>query len=492
MNPNQAPNSMQPYNLEIEKAVLGAIISSSNIFDQVYDDLKTDFFYSEEHQIIYSSILELYKNNLAIDMLTLNKELKKTKNLQKAGGTAYLATINEYTFSSANIHDHISLIRDLYVKRTIIKYADSLKTESLLDVQDATDLIDYAEKELFKLNDIFLNNSTKSIEELIEISLGNILDNRDNGGNIKGVKTGFDQLDEKTNGWQPSDFIIIAARPGMGKTSFVLSMALNMAIQNQYKVAFFSLEMPADQLVMRMISDVSQVPLKKIRNGTFTDAEYDKLVAKLDDLKRSKVFVDDSAHLSIFDLRAKARRLKAIHQIDIIIIDYLQLMVVGSGFKQGNREQEISLISRNLKIIAKELQIPIIALAQLNRQIESRPLNIQSRRPVESDLRESGSLEQDADIVSFIYRPEKYAIEEWEDGSSTLDQAEFIIRKFRNGEPGTVRLKFEKEFAKFSNLAPLDYNLERNEILPSKSNVQAVKVIEDLSGEDENGGEVPF
>lgn len=451
-----APN-IKTHDLEIEKAVLGAIMTSTRVIDEIYDQLKVDFFYSENHRIIFKGILELYKLDRVIDIYTLKNLLISQNELDVVGGVPYITMLKGFVFGTAHVYDHVEELRDLYVKRSLQTYAKSLDLESIKGEKRSKELLDFAEKELFELGDVFLNNATIDLAETIDDILASIQNHLEHGSEEDGVPTGFYELDKNLNGgWKNSDLIIIAARPGMGKTAFTLSMARQMAVENNKRVAFFTLEMPPEQLGTRLLSAECKIPMSKLVNKEFTQNELQDLERGSRSLKDAKIIFDDVPGLSIFDLRAKARRMKTVHNIDIIIIDYLQLMTVGSAFKSGNREQEISLISRNLKILAKELNIPIIALSQLNRNIETRGTTVESKRPKLSDLRESGAIEQDADIVSFIFRPEQYAteVEEYE-----KDLAEIIVGKFRNGQPSITNLRFQGKYVSFTNWADIQKNI---------------------------------
>jgi replicative DNA helicase len=352
--------------------------------------------------------------------------------------------------SSAHIEYHARIILQKYVQRSLIKISTQLIEEAYEDSQDVFDLLDQAEARLYDITQGNLKRSAESAQDLV-IQAKKKIEEISNKDGLSGVPSGFDKLDEVTSGWQPSDLIIIAARPGMGKTALTLSMARNIAVNKGLPVAFFSLEMSSVQLITRLISSETGLSSEKLRTGRLEKHEWEQLNVKVKTLEKAPLFIDDTPSLSIFDLRAKARRLASQHGIKLVIIDYLQLMTIGSSQKAGNREQEISTISRNLKALAKELEVPVIALSQLSRAVETRG---GSKRPLLSDLRESGAIEQDADIVSFIYRPEYYKIEEWDDEQQTPTegQAELIIAKHRNGGLDNIRLKFIGSLGKFENL----------------------------------------
>ena len=368
--------------------------------------------------------------------------------MKQAGGESYLALLSQKVSSGAHIEYHSRIILQKHIQRELVRISSEIIESAFDETTDVLELLDNAEQKLFEVAQGNLKRNYESAEMLIRQALEKI-ENISKQEGLSGVPSGFAALDRVTSGWQPSDLIILAARPGMGKTAFVLSMARNMAIDHGKKVAVFSLEMSSVQLITRVISSETALSSEKLRKGDLTDQEWNQLTSGVKDLEKAHLFIDDTPALSVFDLRAKVRRLSSTQGLDLIIIDYLQLMTVGGSKSQGNREQEISTISRSLKSIAKELNVPVIALSQLSRAVETRST---SKRPQLSDLRESGAIEQDADIVSFIYRPEYYGIEEWEDGEPSNSQAEVIIAKHRNGSLEDVRLRFIGELAKFADL----------------------------------------
>lgn len=440
-----------PQALDLEEAVLGAMLIDKKGIDDVIDILHRDAFYDEKHQEIYAAIVELFQNSKPIDLLTVSSQLKQKGKLEVVGGDFYLIRLTQKVASSAHVEFHARVILQKYIQRRLISISTEIIENSYDETTDVFDLLDDAESKLFEVTQGNLKKSSEDAGSLVKQALKKIEEFGKKEG-MSGLATGFTKLDMLTSGWQPSDLIIIAARPGMGKTAFVISMAKNMAIEFNHAVAIFSLEMSSVQLITRMISSETGLSSEKLRKGNLESYEWQQLNVKIKRLAESPIFIDDTPSLSIFDLRAKARRLVSQHDVKIIIIDYLQLMTTGtSGKGSGNREQEISTISRNLKALAKELNVPVIALSQLSRAVETRT---GSKRPLLSDLRESGAIEQDADIVSFIYRPEYYGILEWDDEARTPceGQAEFIVAKHRNGGLDQIRLKFTGYLAQFSNL----------------------------------------
>ena len=440
-----------PQAVELEEAVLGAMMIDKKGIDDAIDILHPDAFYDVKHQEIYRVIFTLFQETMPIDILTVSNQLKKEGKLEMVGGDFYLIRLTQKVASSAHIEFHSRIILQKYIQRKLISISSQIIENAYDETTDVFDLLDDAEQKLFEVTQGNLKKSSEGAGSLVKQALQKIEDISNKEG-MSGLATGFTKLDALTSGWQPSDLIIIAARPGMGKTAFVISMAKNMAIDFGHPVAIFSLEMSSVQLITRMISSETGLTSEKLRKGNLEPHEWEQLNVKVKKLSDSPVFIDDTPSLSIFDLRAKARRLVSQHGVKIIIIDYLQLMTAGSSVKGGgNREQEISMISRNLKALAKELEVPIIALSQLSRAVETRG---GSKRPLLSDLRESGAIEQDADIVSFIYRPEYYGMTEWDDDdhSPCEGQGEFIVAKHRNGGLDNIRLKFTGHLAQFSDL----------------------------------------
>src|SRR6056300_1110555 len=441
---------LPPQAIDLEEVVLGAMMIDKKGVDAVIDILHSEAFYKESHQYIFQSIVKLFENTEPIDLLTVSSKLKSEGKLEKAGGEYYLVQLTQKVSSSAHIEYHARIILQKYIQRSLIRISTEIIEESYDETKDVFNLLDKAESKLYDVTQGNIKRSSVTAQELV-IQAKKKIEDISNKEGLSGIPSGFTKLDRLTSGWQESDLIIVAARPGMGKTALTLSMARNIAVNQNIPVAFFSLEMSSVQLITRLISSETSLSSEKLRTGRLEKHEWEMLNVKVKTLEKAPLYIDDTPSLSIFDLRAKARRLASQHDIKLVIIDYLQLMTIGSTQKAGNREQEISTISRNLKALAKELNVPVIALSQLSRAVETRG---GSKRPLLSDLRESGAIEQDADIVSFIYRPEYYKIEEWDDEqqSPTEGQAELIIAKHRNGGLDNIRLKFIGSLGKFENL----------------------------------------
>src|SRR5690554_398620 len=439
-----------PQAVDLEEVVLGAMMIDKKGVDTIIDILQPEVFYREAHQHIYTAIFKLFENSEPIDLLTVSAQLKRDGNLDIVGGEFYLIQLTQKVSSSAHIEFHARIILQKYIQRSLIKISNEIIEESYDESTDVFDLLDTAESKLYEVTQGNIKRSSETAQNLVLQAKKKIQEIANKEG-LSGVPSGFERVDKLTSGWQPSDLIIIAARPGMGKTALTLSMARNMAIDYNIPVAFFSLEMSSVQLITRLISSETGLSSETLRTGNLEKHEWEQLNVKVKDLEAAPLYIDDTPSLSIFDLRAKARRLASQYGIKMIMVDYLQLMTAGGSHKGGNREQEISTISRNLKALAKELNVPVIALSQLSRAVETRT---GSKRPILSDLRESGAIEQDADIVSFIYRPEYYKIDEWDDDerSPTDGQAEFIVAKHRNGGLDEIRLKFVGQFGRFENL----------------------------------------
>jgi len=461
--PNPAVINLQqgkipPQALELEEAVLGAMLIDKKVVDEVIDILQPDAFYKTSHQLIFEAIYQLFQDSQPIDLLTVSSELRKKGKLEAVGGEFYLVQLSQRVASSAHIEFHARIILQKFIQRSLIKISNEIIESAYKESTDVFDLLDEAESKLYDVTQGNIKKSSETAQNLVLEAKKKIEEISKRDG-LSGVSTGFEKLDKLTSGWQPSDLIIIAARPGMGKTALTLSMARNIAVGKQIPVAFFSLEMSSVQLITRLISSETGLSSEKLRTGKLADHEWQQLNVKVTDLEKAPLFIDDTPSLSIFDLRAKARRLSSQHGIKLIVVDYLQLMTAGASSKTGNREQEISTISRNLKALAKELNIPVIALSQLSRAVETRG---GTKRPMLSDLRESGAIEQDADIVSFIYRPEYYNIDEWDDDERTPSegQAEFIVAKHRNGGLDNIRLKFVGHLGKFEDLDSFDSPFE--------------------------------
>lgn len=461
---NLSDGKIPPQAIDLEEAVLGAMLIDEKGVNEIIDILSPEVFYKKSHQLIYESIQRLFRESEPIDLLTVSADLKKNNNFEIIGGDFYLISLSQKVSSSAHIEYHSRIVQQKFIQRKLISISNEIIQKSYNESTDVIDLLDEAESKLYDIAQNNIKGSSETAQNLV-IQAKNRIEEISKQEGLSGVSTGFEKLDRLTSGWQPSDLVIVAARPGMGKTALALSMARNVSVQKKIPVAFFSLEMSSVQLITRLISSETGLSSDKLRTGKLADHEWQQLNIKVSDLESAPLYIDDSAALTIFELRAKARRLASSHGIKLIIIDYLQLMNIGSSNKAGNREQEISTISRNLKALAKELNIPVIALSQLSRAVETRG---GTKRPILSDLRESGAIEQDADIVSFLYRPEYYKIDEWDDEerSPALGQAEFIVAKHRNGGLSSIKLKFINSLGKFENLSsfenPFEYQSKIN------------------------------
>lgn len=453
---------VQPQAIPLEEVVLGAIMLDQDALNLVMDILQEESFYVPGHQKIYAAMKSLFEKSSNIDLLTVNEQLTKDGVISEVGGAQYLVKLTNKVGSAANIEYHARIIAQKHILRELIRVSTNTINGSFDETKDVFELLDESEKNLFDITQKNLNRGFESLSSLAIRAQKKLEEISQKEEGLTGVPTGFFELDKLTSGWQASDLIIVAARPGMGKTSFTLSIAKNAAMAYKFPVAFFSLEMSNLQLAQRLLSMESGVSSGKMRNGSLSDAEWTRFHTAVERMAEVPIYIDDTPGINIFELRAKCRRLKMQHDIKLVVIDYLQLMSGGSDSKKmGNREQEISSISRALKGMAKELDIPVIALSQLSRSVESRS---GEKRPQLSDLRESGAIEQDADIVSFIYRPEYYGIEQDEGGNSLKGIAEIIVAKHRNGALENVKLKFIHEFAKFDNLESYDLDLLRDEL----------------------------
>jgi replicative DNA helicase len=445
---------LPPQAQDLEEAVLGALMLEKSAVNDAIDILKPDSFYKDAHQKIYSVIQDLFQRSEPIDILTVTAELKSRGELDLVGGPYYISQLTNRIASSANTEFHARIISQKHILRELIRISSETIQMAYDETTDVFELLDKAEKDLYTVAEGNIRKNYDKMSGIIQEAIDNIEAAKNNTDGISGVPSGFADLDRVTSGWQRSDLIILAARPGMGKTAFVLSLARNVAVEFNLPVAVFSLEMSSVQLVNRLISSETEIPAEKLRKGNLADHEYQQLHSRIPKLSNAPLFLDDTPALSVFELRAKCRRLKSQHDIQLIIIDYLQLMTAG-GDNKGNREQEISTISRSLKVIAKELEVPVIALSQLSRAVETRGGD---KRPMLSDLRESGAIEQDADLVTFIYRPEYYGITEDEEGNSTIGTGEIIIAKHRNGSLENVNLRFIANLAKFTNLDKFEFD----------------------------------
>ena len=444
-----------PQAIELEETVLGALMLEKDALTAVIDILKPETFYKETHQKIFNAIHRLFAKSEPVDILTVTNELQNSGELELVGGAYYITQLTNRVASSANIEFHARILLQKFIQRELIKVSTDIIKEAFEDTTDVFDLLDKAEQNLFDISERNLRRGSEEINQLLGSAIKQIEEAGKHEGSYSGIGSGFTDLDRITSGWQKSDLIIIAARPGMGKTALMLSMVRNIVVDFQKTAAVFSLEMSSLQLVTRLIASETELSSDKLRKGKLEDYEWEQLNTKLSKLTDAKLIIDDTPALTIFELRAKCRRIMQKSEgVDLIIIDYLQLMA-GSSDGRSNREQEISVISRSLKALAKELSVPIICLSQLNRSVETRG---GSKRPILSDLRESGAIEQDADMVIFIYRPEYYKIEEDEQGNPTKGKAELIISKNRNGSLANIKLRFIDRFAKFTDLESSDFD----------------------------------
>ncbi len=445
--PPEIAGRLVPRAVDIEAAVLGALMLEKDAFGMVCDLLKPESFYEPKHIIVYEAIQKLGLNEEPIDMITVTNQLRSNGELEKIGGPGFIASLTMNVVSAAHIETHARIVAQKYLARQLITFASQIENSAFDESNDVEDLLQEAEKNLFEISQRNLKREVEQIDPLLTRAVEQMQIASQRASGLSGLATGFHKLDKMTSGWQNSDLIIIAARPAMGKTAFVLSMALNIAMHND-PVAVFSLEMSNLQLVNRLISNACEIPGEKIKSGGLSDNEWTQLMSRLQKLQGVPLYVDDTSGLPLTELRTKARRLVREHGVKLIVIDYLQLMTAGQ--KLGSREQEVSTISRSLKEMAKELDIPVIALSQLNRKLEDR--GNKDKRPQLSDLRESGAIEQDADIVCFIHRPEYYSHSSVdEDGNNIKGKAEFIIAKHRSGGIGTVDMFFRHEYVRFEN-----------------------------------------
>jgi replicative DNA helicase len=442
---SESLGKLPPQALDLEEAVLGALMLEKNALNAVVEFLKPEHFYKDAHKEIYTAILDLFKASEPVDMRTVVHQLRKNGKIELVGGTYVIPELTAKVSSAANIEFHARVIMEMAIKRKLIEVASQIHNDAYEDTTDVFELLDKTEQSVFEISDSNLRKNYDNMRNLMARAIQELQVLKDHKDGLTGVPSGFTALDRITSGWQKSDLVIIAARPGMGKTAFVVSALRNAAVDFKIPVAIFSLEMASVQLVNRMISAEAELDSEKIKRGNLADHEWAQLVHKTSRLSAAPIFIDDTPALSILELRAKCRRLKAEHNVQLIVIDYLQLM---RGEQGGNREQEIASISRALKGIAKELTVPVLALSQLSRGVETRGGD---KRPQLSDLRESGSIEQDADIVMFLYRPEYYKITVDEEGMPTQGVGEVIVAKHRNGSTGTAKLKFVGKFTKFAD-----------------------------------------
>ncbi|MDO5036018.1 MAG: replicative DNA helicase [Porphyromonas sp.] len=460
--------SVPPNNIEVEQLVIGALLLERDAFSLVSEILTPDCFYDNKNKTIFEAILELELEEDPIDAQTTIEKLKSMGKLNGGLNEAYIATLVTQVNSTAHLEFHARLLFDKKLQRDLISFGNSVVGNAFDQEMPVTDAMQAAEDDLFKITQGADKDDVQPIKELIKPALDQIELASQRKEGISGIYTGFREIDQVTSGWHPSDLVIIAARPGMGKTAFVLSMARTMCVDYGIPVGIFSLEMSKEQLTNRLIVNHTEIPNDDIKRGNLSDQQLTRLAENLGTLESAPLYIDDNAGLSVFDLRTKARRLVRDEGVKIIIIDYLQLMTASDMKANANREQEVSTISRSLKKLAKDLNITVIALSQLNRGLENRPR--ESKRPQLADLRESGAIEQDADMVCFIHRPEKFGMLEDDEGRDMRGLAEFIIAKHRNGPTDTVYLRFQDQIIKFSSALDHDIYASGSQILSSNMN----------------------
>lgn len=442
-----------PQAIAIEEGVLGALMLDQTALINVIETLHPEYFYKPEHQAIYRAIFKLFSQSQPVDLLTVVERLRLDGELETAGGAYAVSKLTENVVSAAHIEYHVRILSEKFIQREMIRISTETITQAYDETTDVVDLLDKTEQRLMDINDKNFRSDYKPLSDFVAMAKDQIEEAGAKEDGLSGLETGFMGLDTMTTGFQPGTLIILAARPAMGKTACALSMARNMAVDFKKPVAFFSLEMTGQELAMRLLSSEARLDGKKLKSGKLAAYEKEQLSHGAQLLAGAPLYIDDTPQLSIFELRAKARRLKQRFDIQMIFIDYLQLMTSGSADnRNGNREQEISMISRQLKALSKELNIPVLAMSQLSRAVENRVGN----KPQLSDLRESGAIEQDADIVMFIYRPEYYGLNEYDDGSSTRGMADLIIAKHRSGAVGDVHMRFVSEYARFENPQQFD------------------------------------
>lgn len=435
-----------PADPEIEKIVLGAMLLEKEAVPKVIELLKPECFYDDKNRIVFEAMMSLFEANEPIDTVAIYDELKKSGKLENIGGAAYLSKLSDDVSSAANVDYHAKIILEKWILRKLITTSMNIATSAYQGSEDVFDILDGAESEIFKITEEGLKESYKSMDKAVKEAIEHIeAIHSQKLGNFS-VPTGLYNLDEVLGGFQKTDLIILAARPSMGKTAFALSVARNAAIDYNVPIALFSLEMATIQLVTRLICAEAKIDAHSVRTGKFKPEEGRRISMTAHRLSKAPIYIDDTPSQTVLEIRAKCRRMKAEKNIGLVVIDYLQLM--SSSGRVESREREISNISRSLKALAKELNIPVIALSQLNRAVESR----NDKRPMLSDLRESGSIEQDADVVLFLYRPEAYGITSDSDGNSTAGMGEVIVAKQRNGPTGDVKVRFIKEYARYENL----------------------------------------
>ena len=469
--PQQIDNAyahIQPQATEIERIVLGSLMIDKDAFSMVSEILKPETFYEPRNQKVYQAIQTLSMEDHPVDIMTVTEELKKEGTINDVGGPGYILELSSRVASSAHIEYHAKILAQKFLARQLISFSSIIETKAFDETVDVDELMQEAEGSLFEISQKNMRQDYTHINPVVKDAVSILQKAAANKGGLTGLSTGYTKLDDYTSGWQPSDLVIIAGRPAMGKTSFALSLAKNIAVDLQEPIAFFSLEMSNVQLVNRLISNVCEISVKKILNGQLDDEEWSRLDKSISALQNAPIYIDDTPGMSIFELRTKARRLVREKGVKIIMIDYLQLMNA-SGARFGSRQEEVSTISRSLKGLAKELNIPVLALSQLNRTVENRD-GLEGKRPQLSDLRESGAIEQDADMVLFVHRPEYYRLFQDEKGNDLRGKAQIIIAKHRKGSTGDVLLNFKGEYTRFDNIDEMRSPIGGGEIIGSKIN----------------------
>ncbi|MBW4770136.1 replicative DNA helicase [Prevotella jejuni] len=469
---------LQPQATDIEKVVLGALMIDKDAFLVVSEIIKPETFYESRHEKIYEAVQSLNLQEKPVDIMTVVEELRHRGTLEEVGGAAYIVELSSNVASSAHIEYHAHILAQKFLARQLIQFASMIETDAFDETVDVDELMQKAEGTLFEISQKNMLQDYVQIDTIVEQAHQLLLKAAGSKDKLTGIPSGFHDLDKITAGWQASDLVIIAGRPAMGKTSFALSIAKNIAIDYRQPIAFFSLEMNNVQLVNRLISNVCSIPGNKILNGQLTPDEWERFDSNIRKMQGAPIYIDDTPGLSIFELRTKARRLVREHNIKVLMIDYLQLMNA-NGMRFNSRQEEVSTISRSLKGLAKELDIPILALSQLSRAVEQRDPK-EGRRPQLSDLRESGAIEQDADMVLFVHRPEYYHILQDDHGNDLHGMAQIIIAKHRKGATGDVLLNFRGEYTRFANpedldmAAPLPNDPLGGEIIGSKMNDEPI------------------
>jgi replicative DNA helicase len=442
-SPQPTEGKIPPHNLDAEMSLLGAILIDEEVLSDVTDKVKSDDFYEKRHQLIFAAILRLFEQHRPVDLLTLSDELEKKDNLEVVGGSSYLNELTNYVPTAANAAAYAELVAQRAVRRRLIKASSDIAEMAYKEDSNTQEILERAEAELFSVSDTSLKQDLVSLEQILTESFDRIEELHRDRGKLRGIRTGWRDLDNLTAGLQRSDLLIVAARPAMGKTTLVTNLAYNVAAKEKQSVLFFSLEMSKEQLVDRMLADASGVDAWNIRTGNLSDDDFEKLSTAMGEMAEAPIYIDDTPGLTVLEMRTKARRQAHSHPLGLIIVDYLQLMQGSSRGGEFNRVQEVSEISRGLKLIARELNVPVIGLSQLSRSVENRNPQI----PQLSDLRESGSIEQDADLVAFIYREAYYNPD-----TERQNITDLIIAKHRNGPTGRIELYFHPERLRFMSL----------------------------------------